>query len=180
MTIGAQGHRVFWTKGDDRIGPDHLGFKLGKDTLSTICISHPNGEVLDCVELVSTNMNESYGRETDGVEEWVIFTTDPIEQNPTPGKKNGVKDTTGVKNHQADGITLQLYPNPTHDYVNIKASEKMEHILVYDMTGRIIYREDLDQEEATLRLTSWQKGIYMVEVITRQQIKTLKLIKVDL
>lgn len=180
MTLGAKEHKVFWTKGDDRISPDHLSFKLGKDTLSTICISHPNGEILDCVELVSTNMNESYGRETDGVEEWVIFTTDPLEHNPSPGKKNGVKDTTGVKNNAAESITLQLYPNPTHDEVNITASEKMDHIVVYDMTGRIIFREDPDKEEFMLHTVQWGKGIYLVEVITRQQIKTMKLIKVDL
>lgn len=177
MTIGPKEHKVFRAVGKNLIGPDYLQFKIGKDTLSTLCIARPDSALVDCIDLITTGMNESYGRESDGADEWVVFTTDPLEHNPSPGKKNGVKDTTGIINIQTESLCLQLYPNPTVDQVTIKSSETMEHLNIYDMTGRLLFKEEPMAKETQIDTDVWERGMYIVEIRTRKSLQTTRLIK---
>lgn len=177
MIIGPKEHKVLWTKGDSIYGPQFLNFKLGKDTLSTICIARGDKEIVDCVDLISTNINESYGRESDGADEWVIFTTDPLEHNPSPNKKNGVKDTTGVNNTLPDLATVLLYPNPAQEYIHIQSTEKMERVSILDMTGRIDLQVYPKEEEYEVNIEKLETGIYTVEILTDKQVRRVRLIK---
>lgn len=176
--IRPQEHKILWAKGDTVYGPSSLNFTIDKDSLFTICLSRNDSDIVDCVELVPLQTNESYARETDGAENWVVYTADPLELNPTPGKKNGEKDTTGVQDNLAEEESILLYPNPTENEFTILSSDNMEQIVIYDMTGRVIFREEvIGSTERTIDTSSWDKGLYIVKAITKGQIKIAELIK---
>lgn len=176
--IGPKGHKIIWAKGDSSVGALYMDFTLDKDSLRTICLSKGDSLLVDSIKYPFMEPNESYGRESDGAETWTIFTTDPLELNPSPGKKNGVKDTVGVKDYANDPLTLWIYPNPAKEVVTISTTEMMEQIIVYDMTGRVIYRrEGIESQECSIDTSSWDKGLYIVKAITKGQIKIAELIK---
>ncbi len=170
-------HKVLWANGDSLIGPSSLNFAIDKDSLFTICLLRNDTDYIDCVELVALQTNESYARETDSSSNWVIYGIDPLELNPTPGKKNGEKDTTGVSNTLADLIRLSLYPNPASQQIHIQASEPMEQVIFYDMTGnqRLCLRPK--ERQFSLEITSWPRGLYLIEIITDNKSGLLKFLK---
>lgn len=171
-------HKILWAKGDTTYGPSSLNFTIDKDSLCSICLSRNDSDIVDCVELIPLLTNESYARETDGADNWVVYTADPLELNPTPGKKNGEKDTTGFENIPADLFTVHLYPNPTKDRFTVSATEEMEQIIVLDMTGRIIWEEDgINSTEKSIDISLWEKGIYIVQTITKRFSMVTELIK---
>ncbi len=170
-------HKVLWANGDSIYGPSSLNFNLDKDSLYTICLSKGGIDHIDCVELVSLQTNESYAREVDSSSNWVIYGIDPLELNPTPGKKNGEKDTTGVGNTLNDPIALILFPNPASQQINIQASVPMERVVFLDMTGRQICHLRPKKEQINLDITAWKEGLYLIEIVTENETRTLKLIK---
>lgn len=170
-------HKVLWANGDSIIGPSSLNFAINKDSLYTICLLRNDTDYIDCVELVELQTNESYAREIDSSSNWVIYGIDPLELNPTPGKKNGEKDTTGVSNTLADNMLLSLFPNPASQQIHIQASEPMEQVIFYDMTGnqRLCLRPK--ERQFSLEITSWPRGLYLIEIITDNKSGLLKFLK---
>lgn len=170
-------HKVLWANGDSAIGPSSLNFAINKDSLYTICLSRNDTDYIDCVELVSLQTNESYAREVDSSSNWVIYGIDPLELNPTPGKKNGEKDTTGVDNTLADLMSLFLYPNPASQQIHIQASEPMEQVIFYDITGNRLLSLRPKERQVSQEISSWAKGLYLIEIITDKKSGILKFLK---
>ncbi|MEA1876944.1 MAG: CotH kinase family protein [Bacteroidota bacterium] len=59
----------------------HTNFRLGKSG-ELVMLSNPGGQMIDQVEFQQQSEDISYGRQTDGSENWVFF------QNPSPGTSN--------------------------------------------------------------------------------------------
>lgn len=170
-------HKVLWANGDSIIGPSSLNFAINKDSLYTICLLRNDTDYIDCVELVELQTNESYAREIDSSSNWVIYGIDPLELNPTPGKKNGEKDTTGVSNTLADNMTLSLFPNPASQQINILSSQTMDRVAVSEMTGRQIGCFRPKEKHLILDISAWKNGLYIIEIVTEGETRSLKLIK---
>jgi hypothetical protein len=85
----------------------------------------------------------------------------------------------GVKPEFKSAGSLSLFPNPTNGMVNIKVSkgEKMQRILVYNVTGQVLYQEKpvgpVSEKVLDLKLS---KGIYFMEVQTENSRISKKLI----
>jgi len=75
------------------------------------------------------------------------------------------------------GQTLQIspkvYPNPATDYVTVDNLSVDSVITVSDLSGRALYRKNITSERETIDISSWGKGIYIVQAGN----KTAKLIK---
>jgi endoglucanase len=63
-----------------------------------------------------------------------------------------------------------LFPNPTHDFVNIKlasSDKKMKHIRIIDISGRIITEYTLEHTSSLkLNTNNLENGIYLIQVTT--------------
>jgi len=63
-----------------------------------------------------------------------------------------------------------LFPNPTHDFVNIKlasSDKKMKHIRIIDISGRIITQYTLEHtNNLKLNTNNLENGIYIIQVTT--------------
>ncbi len=89
------------------------------------------------------------------------------------------EDNVGVKPELKTADHLSISPNPSTGHVNISldGGEKMQRIVVYGITGQILYQESLDGSvnEKILELNS-SKGLFFVEVWTATSRMSKKLI----
>lgn len=88
-------------------------------------------------------------------------------------------DTPAEQKAEEDTFTLaefQLYPNPLHDILNIRASsESTYHIRIFDLTGKMIMRYQEASGLTQLSLGKQAAGIYIVVLEEAKTGKTLSL-----
>jgi hypothetical protein len=100
----------------------------------------------------------------------------------TVGNNCGTEDTTftvviigtGVES-LADGTSLELYPNPTSDVINVAFNgSKTQNLTVrvVNMNGQLVYSDAVGQYTGqyknTIDLSNVAKGVYFVQLITDQ------------
>ena len=81
--------------------------------------------------------------------------------------------TLGTNNNALSIITL--YPNPTSDFLNIKSSQKISKIEIYDMSGKLVRSEKLKDEKVNVQ--SLLNGNYLLKIQTENGVVTSKFIK---
>lgn len=75
-------------------------------------------------------------------------------------KNQSVKKTPPIDNTSS----LKIYPNPTSDFVYVKAPSKGS-ILLYSLTGQLLKAADIDGIELSIDLTNYPSGIYIIKWI---------------
>jgi hypothetical protein len=84
--------------------------------------------------------------------------------------------TTGVEEFAAAGISV--YPNPAAEALTVKLDQKDSAVLnLYDLSGRLVLRQSLQDLQTTVGLTSIQAGLYQLEVQKSGQRFTQKIVK---
>lgn len=73
--------------------------------------------------------------------------------------------------------SIQIFPNPTKDFVNIKAAGNINSIQLFDVQGRIIKTSVIQNSETRFDLSQFQSGIYYLKVISDKGNGIQKLIK---
>lgn len=74
-------------------------------------------------------------------------------------------------------LTIKVYPNPAQSNFTISGNNNIKSIELYDIQGRLLLTEIVNALEATLDVSSRDKGIYFIKVISEKGIKVEKLIK---
>ena len=65
-----------------------------------------------------------------------------------------------------NGLKVAIaYPNPGKDVLNIRTGLKDAWVEVYDMSGRMVYRQEITDNITTIITTSWPSGTYIWKVI---------------
>lgn len=61
---------------------------------------------------------------------------------------------------------IQVYPNPTNDFVNIrfKTIQKEAFIYFYDIAGKLIYESEVFTQAKKINLAGLAKGVYVVKI----------------
>lgn len=181
LIIEAGEHKLLWAKGENRLAPTYLNFKLNNDKPSTICLSYYDGEtetLVDCIKYESHPTNGSYGREKDNDETWTIFDKceDGKTLSSTPNTSNGKCGNVIINEVTGESIpTLSLYPNPASDFIQLSCAEPILSCTLYNMDGAVIQRENGDVQG--LDIQKYPTGIYMIEVRTLNFIYRSKFIK---
>ena len=83
-----------------------------------------------------------------------------------------------VASVEMEELELKIYPNPVQDQLNIEVfgAEDMQ-VYIYNTTGQLLYYgEELDNSES-IDVSNFEKGLYIVKVISDGEIHTTKLIK---
>ena len=79
--------------------------------------------------------------------------------------------TTGITEFNPN---TAVYPNPSDAYFHIDM-EKITAIEVYDVTGRLIHKEEVNSDGYLLDLSGQKKGVYMLKIITENKSFTHKI-----
>jgi len=74
---------------------------------------------------------------------------------------------------ESEKSNLEIYPNPTSDFIYIKNIEK-KNIKIYDISGRIL--DEIFVENQKIDFSNFKAGIYFISVETENGIKTQKII----
>ena len=61
---------------------------------------------------------------------------------------------------------ISIYPNPTTDYINILLPSKAEnsYVVITDVSGKIIQKTTINNDQLTIDLTNQTPGVYMLEL----------------
>jgi len=84
---------------------------------------------------------------------------------------NPVAPIDGINNVFSNSINI--YPNPTNGLINISTENTLNNVRILDFTGRVI----LTSKSKTIDLTSFENGIYFVEVKTNKGMSIKKVVK---
>jgi len=72
---------------------------------------------------------------------------------------------------------VNVFPNPTSDFINIKSNEIIKSIKLYDIKGSLIKSENSSDKTLKLDVSSLPKGNYIISTETESGIETKKIIK---
>lgn len=91
---------------------------------------------------------------------------------PTPFNSGGFDlDAVGVIHQSTLGIghasrkAIALYPNPASEKFYIRNLEETARITIYDLSGRIVFEKNIQEEEA-IPVSGLNTGMYIVEIHT--------------
>lgn len=73
--------------------------------------------------------------------------------------------------------SLQIYPNPVQDFLNIKSENTITSIQLFDSQGRLLTTKVANETFEVLDISKYSEGIYFVSVITSVGKQTQKIIK---
>lgn len=75
--------------------------------------------------------------------------------------------------------TLTVFPNPTTGQIQIQSLvEEIESILVYNLTGTVLYQEEhINKLNSSLDLKLLPTGVYIATIISKKGVQTVRIIK---
>ncbi|MFC4740815.1 T9SS type A sorting domain-containing protein [Flavobacterium ponti] len=88
-----------------------------------------------------------------------------------------VNQATVLKNNNFEATTFTAYPNPAQDQWNINATQNINSILLFDVTGKQILSLKPNNSSATINASDLSSGIYFANISTENGTKVIKLIK---
>lgn len=74
---------------------------------------------------------------------------------------------------------IQLFPNPVVDYCNIQLTNGTHELILYNMLGKEVYRLATSQNQLTFDMRKFEKGIYLLKVISNGQIRNAQYFKIN-
>lgn len=74
----------------------------------------------------------------------------------------------------ASAFQLVAYPNPVKDILRFQSKEEIKSITLYSMTGQVL---QVWEQQDSINITSFPKGVYPLAVQTHQGVKAIKIIK---
>jgi hypothetical protein len=87
------------------------------------------------------------------------------------------KNTT-LSNNTFSKAEFKVYPNPSKGDWNIRTTETIKSIQVYNITGRLVREVNVNASEAVINTLGLSSGVYLAKVSNElDQTKTIKLIK---
>jgi hypothetical protein len=81
----------------------------------------------------------------------------------------GVNDLTKQENN------VQVFPNPATEKITVRSSSEIKRINIYNYAGQDVLNEKVNQQEKSISLKSFQKGLYIIKVTTEAGEFTSKL-----
>lgn len=149
-------------------------------TLGAGKVAQPNGVAVDSegnIYAVSDGMTGMVKMDANGQ---VISNINTVKNLPavvidsknniyvsSPRTKTVEKLVSSTTLSTTDSLTepqVGIYPNPAKDFVTISNLKKGQEIVIYDVTGKLLYRTTATQTVMTLNTTFYKNGLYLVKI----------------
>ncbi len=85
------------------------------------------------------------------------------------------KNTLGVSSFEKSNI--KMYPNPTSTNFTIEAQDNIEKIAILNMLGQEVISKSLNNQQATIDISSLQVGVYVVKATINGIVSTSRIVK---
>ncbi|MGV3697478.1 DUF7619 domain-containing protein [Flavobacterium sp.] len=73
--------------------------------------------------------------------------------------------------------SISVYPNPTNGIVNINCANSIKSVQLYDVQGRILQTNLVNQNQTVLDITNQLNGVYFVKIISDQGMGVKKIVR---
>lgn len=73
--------------------------------------------------------------------------------------------------------SLKVFPNPVQDNLTISFDENITSVAIYNMVGQQVLSKAINAKKTTLDVSGLSSGVYLVQVTSGKEVKTLKVIK---
>ena len=86
----------------------------------------------------------------------------------TQGFQQSEKTITGIENISKYGLNINIYPNPTTDFVNINIDgDNLENIscILYDIKGQNLVQKPVNKGQLKLDLLQYSPSIYLLKIV---------------
>jgi len=127
---------------------DFLGYNVYRD-----------GVVIN-TSLVPT---ESYDDEGLAIGQYEYYVTAMYDEGESDPSNTVIVDVITAIN-EVSGNTIQIYPNPVTDYINVKSDSKIISVELMNLMGQRIIMQKVNKLTHQINLTDLQSGIYIVKV----------------
>jgi hypothetical protein len=84
------------------------------------------------------------------------------------------EDNSSVKT--IDKNLFKIYPNPANNEITVSSDENLAKVTIYDVTGKVMYTSNDINANSTVNVSTFSRGIYMVEVMTDNKVSVKRLI----
>ncbi len=81
----------------------------------------------------------------------------------------------GVESHARQDV--KLFPNPAQDQLQLSYFTPIQQVDIFNAEGELVFSETPDNEEASLQISQFPAGIYIVRITSGDQIITRKFVK---
>jgi len=81
--------------------------------------------------------------------------------------------TTSVP--EVEMAAVRLFPNPASDRVTLQSDRRMDHVRVFDLSGRLRHSQRVDDTEVILDTGGLTTGLYLIQVVAGGQLSTHRL-----
>lgn len=172
---------------------------LPVELLNFTCDNNYGGKGIELMWSTATETNSGHftlERSSDGIQFAPIATVPAagnsttqhnytwVDENPLPGNNyyrlvetdlDGNNQTFNVSSCAANNATNEVYPNPSNGTftLSIGASASTQSIIIYDLTGREVMRQQFepnaDNATYTISLPPGNKGIFMARILNGEQ-----------
>ena len=77
-----------------------------------------------------------------------------------------ISDLLDVEEAHSHGfVVATAYPNPGKDVLNIRTGLKDARVEVYDMSGRMVYGQEIMENVTSINAEGWPSGCYVWKVM---------------
>ncbi|MFA7331695.1 MAG: lamin tail domain-containing protein [Candidatus Delongbacteria bacterium] len=180
-TVSAGGFVILWFDEEPDQGPLHVDDKLGASGESVVLYAADGSTELDRRDFDAQTSNISEGRQFDGSQVWVPFST------PTPGASNG-QSAVAVRERPAGLRLLGAAPNPFNPSTTVEfelARAATVSARIHDLAGREVWSAVEQQRPAGRHHLVWQpeagqaSGVYFLTLRAGSITQTQKLLFVQ-
>ncbi|UAM97301.1 lamin tail domain-containing protein [Polaribacter litorisediminis] len=72
---------------------------------------------------------------------------------------------------------LKVFPNPTNDQIKIHASQVIDAVSIYNVFGKLVYRDATDSSNLLIDMSTFSSGVYLVKISSNNKTMNRKIIK---
>ena len=86
-----------------------------------------------------------------------------------------LSDTAGVEDESL--VTLNVYPNPASDVLNISAQNTINTVEIFNVLGQKVITMQVENTSAEINVSNLNAGIYLIKYEINNSISTKKFVK---
>jgi hypothetical protein len=140
-------------------------------------IPGPEGTPLGLEEGVAVNITEAASLEDTFIEEFddlqvVVWIQDNETKYVLQSESSDL--IVGIPEND-ERATFSFYPNPASHAIHIQSGYQAE-LVILDSQGRNVLTRQISRGQNTIDISNLKKGLYVIQMISEQMIKSQKLI----
>lgn len=63
-------------------------------------------------------------------------------------------------------VTFSMFPNPAISQLTVESEDAIQHLSVFDLTGKSVYESDFEQSKVNVNVEFLDRGVYLVRLQT--------------